>query len=117
MGHLHLVPMPAGVRVDLTLLAAATDRLPSLRSLLHVLGMREQEVDDEDDEEDSDEQTNTGHQRSPPVVTDPVEGRVYLVAVEKDVGKSFEGTFIVHNEAILQAVAVATEVVAWVTDG
>ena len=110
------MPVTAGVRVDVTLLAAATDRLPPLGSLFHVLGAREQEVDDEDDEKDSDEQTNTGHQRSPPTVTDPVEGRVELLGVEKDVGESFEGALVVHYEAILKVVTVATEIVARVTN-
>ena len=115
MLHPHLMAHVRGVRVHVALLAASPNSPAPLGSLLDVLGVGQQDVHDEDDEEDADQQPHPRHEHRPPVAPDPLDGRVQLVCVE-DVGQPLQGSLAVHDEAVLEVVAVAPEVVAGVAD-
>ena len=118
MLHPHLMAhaRACGVRVHVALLAASPNSPAPLGSLLDVLGAGQQEVHDEDGEEDPDQQSHPRHEHRPPVAPDPLDGRVQLVCVEEDVGQPLQGSLTVHDEVVLEVVAVASEVVAGVAD-
>ena len=116
MLHSHLMAHACGVWVHVALLAASPNSPAALGSLLDVLGAGQQEVHDEDDEEDPDQQPHPRHKHRPPVAPDPLDGRVKLVCIEEDVGQPLQGSLAVHDEAVLEVVAVASEVVAGVAD-